>query len=189
MEQKIESMDQWVTVDDYTVRVEGGLKDGVIHDTGVRPPEDVRSVRVLVAYANHSRQALKFRLGQWQLVDVEGFAYDSELRDQFYEGDALVKLREGVIDPGQEARGWVAFKTPAKAQPEYIRFRADYVTRNVVNVRVSRSGPEKDAGEEKPEALWCPGCGAPLPMGEGATTQCTYCGSMVVLPKKLRIGD
>lgn len=188
MEPKIESMGEWVTVDEYTVRVESGMKDAVIHDTGVRPPEDVRSVRVLVAYANHSRQALKFRLGQWQLVDVEGFAYNSELRDQFYADDAPVKLREGVIDPGHEARGWVAFKVPAKTQPAYIRFRADYVTRNVVNVRVSRSGPEKDAGEEKPEALRCPGCGAPLPMGGGAIAQCAYCGSMVVVPKKLRIG-
>ena len=76
MEQKIESMDEWVSVDDYTVRVEGGLKDALIHDTGVRPPEDVRSVRILVVYANPSNQPLKYRLGQWLLFDAEGFSYE-----------------------------------------------------------------------------------------------------------------
>ncbi|MBN1372359.1 MAG: DUF4352 domain-containing protein [Anaerolineaceae bacterium] len=189
MKPKIEDLGEWVTVDDYTVRVESGLKDAVIHDTGVRPPEDVRSVRVLVAYDNPSRQPLKFRLGQWQLVDVEGFAYDAELRDQFYGDDARMKLREGVLDPGQQARGWVAFKVPEKAQPAYIRFRADYVTRNVVNVRVSQLGLERETDGQKPEALRCPGCGAPLPMDGGATTLCAYCGSMVVVPKKLRKGE
>ncbi len=186
MKPKIEDMGEWVTVDEYTVRVESGLKDAIIHDSGVRPPEDARSVRVLVAYDNQSRQPLKFRLGQWQLVDGEGFAYESELRDQFYADDARMKLREGVLDLGQQARGWVAFKVPEKARPAYIRFRADYVTCNVINVRVSQPGMERETDGQKPEALRCPGCGAPLPIGGGATTLCAYCGSMVVVPKKLR---
>ena len=189
MKPKIEDMGEWVTVDEYTVRVESGLKDAIIHDSGVRPPEDVRSVRVLVAYDNPSRQSLKFRLGQWQLVDGEGFAYDAELRDQFYADDAPVKLREGVIEAGQQARGWVAFKVPAKVQPVYVRFRTDYVTHNTVNVRMSQPSPEREADGQKPEALRCPGCGAPLPIDGGATTLCAYCGSMVVVPKKLRKGE
>ena len=189
MEQKIESMDQWVSVDDYTVRVEGGLKDALIHDTGVRPPEDVRSVRILVVYANPSNQPLKYRLGQWLLFDAEGFSYESELRDQFYQDDARVKLREGVIDPGQQARGWVAFKIREKAQPAYVQFRADYMTRKVANVRVSQFPVVALPEDQKPEALQCPGCGAPLRISGEAIAQCVYCGSMVIVPKKLRKGE
>ncbi len=188
MKPKIEDLGEWVTVDDYTVRVESGQKDAVIYDNGLISPEHVRSVRVLVAYANHSAQALKFRLSQWLLFDIEGYSYESELRDQFYADDAPVKLREGMIDPGQQTRGWVAFKLPEKAQPAYVQFRTDYLTRKVVNIRVSSSPLGPQAEERELEALQCPGCGAPLRVGGEATTQCPYCDNAVFVPKALRKG-
>ena len=100
-----------------------------------------------------------------------------------------MKLREGVIDPGQQARGWVAFKIREKAQPAYVQFRADYMTRKVVNVRVSHAPVVALPEDQKLEALKCPGCGAPLRISGEAIAQCAYCGSMVIVPKKLYKGE
>lgn len=77
------SLNQWASVDDYTVSVPD-LKDMVVFDDGLIVPEYTRSMRILVKYANHSSVPLRFALSQWMMFDSEGFAYDFERRNQFY---------------------------------------------------------------------------------------------------------
>ncbi|OQY48672.1 MAG: hypothetical protein B6242_01825 [Anaerolineaceae bacterium 4572_78] len=86
------NINQWSHAEDYAICVHH-LKDSVIHDIGLRSPKHVRSVRILVKYVNSSKSPLNFRLSQWLLFDTDGFSYEFELRNQFYEDDVSHKLR------------------------------------------------------------------------------------------------
>lgn len=178
---------RWLAIDDYTIFVHSGLKDAVINDTGLITPELVRSVRILVEYNNHSEKPVKFRLGQWLLFDTDGFSYESELRNQFYEDDASCKLREGIIDPGQQVKGWVAFSITKNSRLSHVQFRADFITRKVINIQLTQSSQQTPKSQETSKALQCPSCGAPLRTNiSGSTTQCSYCGNTIFIPEALR---
>ena len=126
MNAEMYSLNHWVNADNYTICVHA-LKDMIVYDSGATTPAHVRSVRILVEYANHSNVSLKFRLSQWLLFDTEGFAYEFEIRNQFYEKDAVHKLKEGVMIPGQQVKGWVAFQLPKEAQLSHVQFQSQEV--------------------------------------------------------------
>ncbi len=133
----IYSLNQWASADGYNVRVQA-WKDGVVYDSGTLTPANVRSIRALVEYANYSNDPLKFRLGQWLLFDTEGFAYEFEIRNQFYENDALRKLKEGMLVPGQQVKGWVAFQLPEDAQLSHVQFQSGSQSANTLLFRLDR---------------------------------------------------
>lgn len=116
---------QWVSVENYAICVHSS-KDVVVYDTGASSPANVRSVRVLVEYANNTTIPFRFSLNQWLLFDTDNFAYESEIRNQFYEEDAIHRLKEGTIQPGQKVKGWVAFQVPEKARLSHIQFQMGY---------------------------------------------------------------
>lgn len=187
MKSHMHESDRWLAINDYTIFVHSALRDAVINDTGLITPEFVRSVRILVEYINHSDTSIKFRLSQWLLFDTDGFSYESEIRNQFYEDDASCKLREGIIDPGQQAKGWVAFKVSIKSRLSHIQFRADFITSKVINIRLSDSSQQVSKGQATSRALQCPSCGAPLLINSsGPTVQCSYCDNTIFIPEALQ---
>lgn len=132
----------WASVGAYAVQVTA-VKEATVYDTGQLEATHVRAIRILVAYANHTQGRLNCRLNQWHLLDTEGFAYEFELRNQFYEDDALRKLQSGVIEPGQETQGWVAFQAPADASLASVQFRPDYLSDEVATFQLPPTGKGK----------------------------------------------
>ena len=73
-------------------------------------PKRYAACALLVEYANQAQEPLTFRLSQWLLFDTDGYNYQFELRNQFYEDDALRKLKEGIVVPGTtgSVAGWLS---------------------------------------------------------------------------------
>lgn len=128
---------EWADIEGGAIRVHE-VKEAVIYDNGITTPKHVPSLRILVEYANKGSAPLKFRLSQWTLFDTEGFMYEFELRNQFYEDDAPRKLREAICAPQQHVKGWVAFQPTAEAVPSYVQFRLHYMTSAVVNIDLGK---------------------------------------------------
>ncbi|MEL7362015.1 MAG: DUF4352 domain-containing protein [Bacteroidota bacterium] len=124
----------WVDVAPYRVTATA-QRDEQLWDRSALESRPVRSVRVLVAYANYADAPLTYRLGQWMLYDTEGFAYEARLQTDLYAGDALQRLKEGVILTGQHTQGWVAFEVPESARLAYLQFRSGYLSEHVASFR------------------------------------------------------
>jgi hypothetical protein len=135
MNAETHNLKQWVNAESYAICVHA-LKDVVVSDTGISVPAHVRSVRVLVEYANNTAIPFRFFLHQWLLFDTDNFAYEFEIRNQFYEEDAIHKLKEGTIQSGQKVKGWVAFQVPEKARLSHIQFQMGYPSNKSLTIQL-----------------------------------------------------
>ncbi len=125
------NLNQWIQIDNYLVRVEE-MKEEIIRIG--RRAEQTRTVRFLVAYKNQTQGTLKHTGLQWLLYDAAGYNYDNEIVLAYFGDDAPRKLQEGRTNPGRQVKGWVAFKLPQDAVPDYVQFRADFMTPNTDDI-------------------------------------------------------
>ena len=140
MHVQLGNMQEWLKIGSHSVCVRD-LKDSTVYDDGILEPQHVRSFRVLVSYENHSNEVVSVGLRQWSLFDSEGFAYEFELRNQFYQDfysdDAPRKLKEGEIMPGQKIQGWVAFQPAIDAKVTHVTFRPTFTSNHMANIKLS----------------------------------------------------
>jgi Domain of unknown function (DUF4352) len=88
----------------------------------------IRCLCVEVLYQNRGDQAITCNKAQWTLFDTDGYAYEFELINRYYQQLADRTLLETTLAPGQRLRGWVAFKVPLTARQAYVQFRPNYGT-------------------------------------------------------------
>lgn len=125
----------WLRLGEYTVCVHD-LIDGHVLDPAYRDTPVERTICVEVAYRNDTDAPLSYRLGQWMLYDTAGYAYEFEIRRYLYQGRDARKLQEGVLAPGRQARGWVAFIVPEDASVDYIQFRPGHLSDTTLEIAV-----------------------------------------------------
>ncbi|MGB1252912.1 MAG: DUF4352 domain-containing protein [Candidatus Promineifilaceae bacterium] len=154
---KSASLDEKVRIGDYLISI-SQPKDMIVYDNGLLKPEHVRSVRVLATYENQTNTPIKSSLIHWVIFDEEGFSYDYEIRNQFYEKDKTQKLQSTVIGAGQRMKGWVAFQVPRTATPAYVQFRPSSLNTVAGNFYLpatkSPVGPIKQQTTQLPKQSW-----------------------------------
>ncbi|MCU0491267.1 MAG: DUF4352 domain-containing protein [Chloroflexaceae bacterium] len=116
--------EEWRSLPPYTIAL-GDVQEHTFTDVSLAPGP-IRSICIEVAYSNESQEPIKYSLGQWMLYDTDGYAYEFELINRYYQQLAEHKLQEGLLAPGRRVRGWVAFKVPPSAHLAYVQFRSGY---------------------------------------------------------------
>jgi hypothetical protein len=124
---------QWLRLGDYLLCVHA-LIDGHVTDPAYRDAPAERTVCLDVSYRNETAAPLRYRLGQWMLYDVEGHAYEFEIRRYLYQGHDAQKLQDAHVPPGRLARGWVAFIVPEGAIVDYVQFRPNYMADKTLEI-------------------------------------------------------
>ncbi|HEY1012461.1 MAG TPA: DUF4352 domain-containing protein [Herpetosiphonaceae bacterium] len=117
---------EWRAAGGYLVRLHG-VQEGAAPGAGPNGAPE-RCLRLEVEYRNQTAAAQRFALSQWTLADAAGYRYEFELRNQYYGERAGQRLVEGLLAPGEQVRGWVAFKLPPGAVAERVIFRPGYLS-------------------------------------------------------------
>ena len=140
-------LNQWVTIEEYLIRVED-VKDEMITVRSFSSSEEVRAIRILVAYKNKRSLALKHVGLQWLLYDTDGYSYDNTILLRLFGDDDNRKLQEGYVGIGKVVKGWVAFKVPKEAVIDYVQFRKHYMTDNIATISLEKATA---VAEKEPE--------------------------------------
>ena len=128
---------EWVSVDDYTVIVHEFNRETLTDSEG-----NVEHVYYLhVEYDNQSNKAVDYRLNQWSVFDDENYAYDYELADRYYEDVGKPRLRESMLNPGMQVKGWAAFLVPEDATISRAQFLTGYLDGTAVDFALTTTEP------------------------------------------------
>ncbi len=152
-------LNQWIEIDDYLIRVEDIRDEIIVHRT-FSNAEEIHAVRLLVAYQNKKRLPLKHVGLQWLLYDTAGYSYNNDIWLKLFGNNAIHKLQEGHIRPGKEVKGWVAFKMPKDAVPDYVQFRSNFMTSNIATISLAKlpitfeKEPAADASPNLLQKMW-----------------------------------
>lgn len=133
---------QWLKVGDYEVFVEDDvqqvlvanrmskqklppqkfLPDGMVTETGQENLE--RVIYINVVYRNRTaKKVMSCRRNQWVLYDDNGYSYDPESADRYYDPQQFRYLGgDRAISPDTKLRGWLAFVVPFDAVLERVQF-------------------------------------------------------------------
>jgi hypothetical protein len=114
----------WVRIASYQVRLIE-WDDGPLEDA----PDAPWSVVCEVEYQNDSVDPLSYGLGQWLLYDTLSYAHEFELITRFYRGREVDRLASGLLLPGKQVRGLVAFQIPAGRSVAYLQFRPGHLSK------------------------------------------------------------
>ena len=131
-------LNEWVELDEYKIIITA-VKEESIQTGSTQSLEEIRAVRIHVAYENRSGKPFKFVTLQWLLFDQDGYSYESEILRKLYGDDAPRKLQEGHLSPGKSVQGWVAFQIPKDARPAYVQFRKNYMADTVADISLNEN--------------------------------------------------
>lgn len=131
------SPQEWVTVGEYTVIVHEFDEETFTDSDG-----NVECIFYLhVEYDNQSNEAVDYRLNQWSVFDDENYAYDYEIMDRYYEDQGKPRLRESMLNPGMQVKGWAAFLVPEGATINRAQFLTGYFDGTAVDFILEPSTP------------------------------------------------
>jgi hypothetical protein len=72
-----------------------------------------------------------YSAAKWHLYDLEGHAFEGT---SLGPGSKEPKLIEGILTPGNKARGWVTFEVPAAAKFDRLEFFTGYLSADVATI-------------------------------------------------------
>jgi hypothetical protein len=81
-----------------------------------------QGVAVEVAIENRSDETLRYGLDDFHVTDMAGRAYAA------VEGGVDPAITRGALAPGNTIRGWISFRVPADAEPEWFVYTRDGAT-------------------------------------------------------------
>ncbi len=126
-----------IQVGDYDIIVHQITQEYVLN----RDDEQERIVYANVEYHNNTQdKALSYRLNQWSLFDVEGYAYEYEISSYLYQERDKQRLRESLLNPQTHVRGWVAFKVPQGVVLERLQFLTGFLAGQAADIMVGELG-------------------------------------------------
>lgn len=143
------------TLNNYQIHIYQ-LKDEWIYDTESSSEKQARSVRLLIEYANHMAEPLKYSPYHWQLFDTEGYHYQLASYNGYYAADVRRRLQEGTLTSGQTVKGWIAFNPPADAILSFIRFTPPGFNSASADIALLGERPKQPATPKNPPSkpLW-----------------------------------
>ncbi len=125
---------EWIQVGDYYI---------IVHEITQEYVGDEREhiVYANIEYQNNTQdKAQSYRLNQWSLFDVAGYAYEYETSAYLYQDRDKPRLREGLLNPQTHVRGWAAFKVPQDVVLERLQFLTGFLAGQAADIMVGELG-------------------------------------------------
>jgi hypothetical protein len=99
---------------------------------GRPPPTGTRTIAADVEVRHvGTGPSLNYSVSKWRAFDGEGFAFEAEsLRDD----PQRPSLIEGVLAPGGNVRGWIAFTVPTDARLARVEYISGYLSGDVFSI-------------------------------------------------------
>ena len=125
---------EWITVGEYSIYVHR-----VVEQLRRKGPARERVIYVEVEYENRTGQeSLSCRRNQWHLYARDGYSYEAEspmMADDLYTEKPYFG-GERYINPGMNARGWLAFKAASDAEIVLLQFITAFLRTRTADIRI-----------------------------------------------------
>jgi len=142
-------LQEWLTVGDY-----GIIVHRVAEQTLAASQKQQRVIYAEVEYRNRSgRENLSCRRNQWLLYDKGGYTYkaETELTAAHLYAAKRYFGGERFLNPGMNARGWLAFQVPEDANIIVLQFLSAFIGTKTADISVEGKIETEHSASTPPE--------------------------------------
>lgn len=124
-------LNEIVQLGDYVITVTKAQNNVPAPDEFTSPEKGKKFVAIEVVYENKTSRPIDYNPLDWQLIDGEGYSFDTDHNET-----KGVPLNSGTLNPGQKVKGWVNFSTTKESKDLKAQFTPSLISDNNVQIQL-----------------------------------------------------